>query len=85
MIFVRDDWAEDHHDIHVMDFGAGATGVTAATGRTRGPRCGPISAPRSTRCTCSRSARTWTGSSPAGNAKCFRKHANGDKPASIPI
>ena len=29
MIFVGDDWAEDHHDVHVMD-------VTAANGWRRG-------------------------------------------------
>ncbi len=39
MIFVGDDWAEDHHDMHLMDADGDAAGVAAATrrpGRHRG-------------------------------------------------
>ena len=49
------------------------------------PRYGLISTPTSTRCACSRSDRTWTGSSPAGNAKCFRNCCRSTKPASVPL
>ena len=34
MIFIGDDWAEEHHDIYVMDVGRHAAGIAAAA---RGP------------------------------------------------
>ena len=36
MIFVGDDWAEDHHDIYVMDADGAAVGVASAARRTSG-------------------------------------------------
>jgi hypothetical protein len=36
MIFVGDDWAEDHHDIHVMDAEAPRADVASAARRTSG-------------------------------------------------
>ena len=44
MIFVGDDWAEDHHDVYVMDADGDAAGVASAARRTCGywrvPRAG---------------------------------------------
>jgi hypothetical protein len=36
MIFVGDDWAEDHHDIHVMDAEGTRADVASAARRTSG-------------------------------------------------
>jgi len=34
MIFVGDDWAEDHHDVYVMDADGRAAGVASAARRS---------------------------------------------------
>ena len=35
MLFVGDDWAEDHHDVHLMDEAGAALARAAIAGRAR--------------------------------------------------
>ena len=43
MIFVGDDWAEDHHDVYVMDADGAQAGVASATRRAGGHPSGSTS------------------------------------------
>ena len=68
MIFVGDDWAEDHHDVHVMDE-AGSGWRAAAAGRSWKGSAGSMSWSPITSMT---RPRWWSGSRPIAGCGCRR-------------